>query len=93
MRPAKGDPELASVPMGKGELIHWKGKDGMPIEGIVVYPVGYERGKRYPTVAIIHGGPSGVWNEAISERMGRPCWMAWTRRAAKLRPSRTRSTS
>src|SRR5207302_3929591 len=47
------------------EVIHWKGKDGMTIEGIVVYPVGYQQGKRYPTVAIIHGGPSGVWNEAF----------------------------
>jgi len=61
----KLNPELASVAMGKGEAIRWKSKDGMEIEGLVVYPVGYQPGKRYPTVAIIHGGPSGVWNEAF----------------------------
>jgi dipeptidyl aminopeptidase/acylaminoacyl peptidase len=37
----------------------------MEIEGVVVYPVGYQAGKRYPTVAIIHGGPSGVWDESF----------------------------
>jgi dipeptidyl aminopeptidase/acylaminoacyl peptidase len=59
------NPQLASVTMGKGEVMRWKSKDGMEIEGIVVYPVGYEPGKRYPTVAIIHGGPSGVWGESF----------------------------
>jgi dipeptidyl aminopeptidase/acylaminoacyl peptidase len=58
-------PELAGVPMGKGEVVRWKSKDGLDVEGIVVYPVGYQAGKRYPTVAIIHGGPAGVWNEAF----------------------------
>ncbi len=58
-------PELASVAMGKGEVVRWKSKDGMEAEGVVVYPVGYQPGKRYPTVAIIHGGPSGVWDESF----------------------------
>ena len=58
-------PELASVAMGKGEVLRWKSKDGMEAEGVVVYPVGYQPGKRYPTVAIIHGGPSGVWDESF----------------------------
>jgi dipeptidyl aminopeptidase/acylaminoacyl peptidase len=52
--------------MGRGEAVKWKSKDGMEIEGLVVYPVGYQAGKRYPTVAIIHGGPSGVWNESFA---------------------------
>ena len=61
----KNNPELASVPMGKGEVIRWKSKDGLEVEGVLVYPVGYEAGKRYPTVAIIHGGPSGVWDQSF----------------------------
>ncbi len=58
-------PGLASVAMGKGEVVRWKSKDGLEVEGVVVYPVGYQPGKRYPTVAIIHGGPSGVWDESF----------------------------
>ena len=59
-------PELASVRMGAGEVVRWKSKDGMEAEGVVVYPVGYQPGKKYPTVAIIHGGPSGVWDESFA---------------------------
>ena len=58
-------PELAGVAMGRGEVVRWKSRDGMEAEGVVVYPVGYQPGKRYPTVAIIHGGPSGVWDESF----------------------------
>ena len=36
---------------------------------------------------------SATWNEASIDKMGWPCWMACTRLAVKLRPSRIRSTS
>jgi dipeptidyl aminopeptidase/acylaminoacyl peptidase len=58
-------PELGDVAMGTSETVRWKSSDGKEIEGIVVYPVGYERGRRYPTVVQVHGGPSGYWNEAF----------------------------
>ncbi|MEZ4589158.1 MAG: prolyl oligopeptidase family serine peptidase [Gemmatimonadales bacterium] len=45
--------------------MRWKSKDGMEIEGIVIYPVGYQPGRRYPTMAFIHGGPSGVWTQSF----------------------------
>jgi dipeptidyl aminopeptidase/acylaminoacyl peptidase len=59
------NPQLHSIAMGKSEIVHWKSKDGMEIEGILVYPVDYQAGKRYPMVAEIHGGPAGSWNEAF----------------------------
>lgn len=31
--------------------------DGMDVEGLLVKPVGYEPGRRYPTILRIHGGP------------------------------------
>jgi dipeptidyl aminopeptidase/acylaminoacyl peptidase len=61
----KLNPELESVAMGKGEVVRWKAKDGMEIEGIVVYPVGYDPAKRYPMVVQVHGGPAGSWPEAF----------------------------
>jgi dipeptidyl aminopeptidase/acylaminoacyl peptidase len=59
------NPQLANVPMGKSEVVRWKGKDGLEIEGVVVYPVGYEPGKRYPMVVQVHGGPAGAWTETF----------------------------
>lgn len=49
------------------EAITWKGRRGVTIEGLLVYPIGYAEGERYPLVTITHGGPRsssqfGSWN-------------------------------
>ena len=36
---------------------------------------------------------SSNWNDADSEKIALPCWIATTRRVVKLLPSRIRSTS
>jgi dipeptidyl aminopeptidase/acylaminoacyl peptidase len=64
------NPEIGSLARGRSEVIRWKSKDGMEIEGLLIYPVGYERGKRYPTMAFIHGGPSGVWTQSFPGNWG-----------------------
>ncbi len=48
------------------EAVSWRGRWGARIEGLLVYPIGYEEGKRYPLVTITHGGPQasarfGTW--------------------------------
>ena len=57
--------QVRELALGASEVVRWKSKDGMEIEGLVIYPVGYDRTRRYPTVALIHGGPSGVWTEGF----------------------------
>ena len=58
------------------EKIAWKGADGVAIEGLLIYPLEYEAGKRYPLVVQLHGGPqtsdrfgfavgSSGWNEYV----------------------------
>jgi dipeptidyl aminopeptidase/acylaminoacyl peptidase len=64
------NPQVKDLALGKSEVIKWKSKDGTEIEGIVMYPVGYEAGRRYPTVALIHGGPSGVWTQSFPASWG-----------------------
>src|SRR5439155_3311500 len=39
------------------EAIHWAGKDGAAIEGLLYYPVDYVQGRRYPVAVQTHGGP------------------------------------
>jgi len=36
----------------------------------VIYPAGYQQGNRYPTAALIHGGPSGVWTQSFPNSWG-----------------------
>ena len=57
------NPQVREFALGRSEVVRWKSKDGMDVEGILVYPVDYQPGKRYPTVADIHGGPAGNWAE------------------------------
>jgi len=50
--------------MGKTELISWKSSfDGLEIEGLVTYPIGYKKGDKYPVILQIHGGPAGVFRK------------------------------
>ncbi|MEL6652900.1 MAG: S9 family peptidase, partial [Bacteroidota bacterium] len=53
--------------MGKTEILSWKSShDGMEIEGLVTYPIGYEAGKRYPIILQVHGGPAGVFTQSFT---------------------------
>lgn len=56
--------------LGKTELISWKSKDGMAIEGLLTYPVGFEKGKKYPIVLQVHGGPAGVFSQSYTGAPG-----------------------
>lgn len=51
--------------VGETEIVRWKSKDGLEIEGILIYPVGYEKGNKYPLLLHIHGGPAGVFTNAF----------------------------
>jgi dipeptidyl aminopeptidase/acylaminoacyl peptidase len=54
------NPQLANVRLGEQEIVKWKSTDGWEIEGVLVKPVGYEKGKRYPLVMQPHGGPEAA---------------------------------
>ncbi|MFN0103862.1 MAG: prolyl oligopeptidase family serine peptidase, partial [Bryobacteraceae bacterium] len=49
----------------KTEVLRWKSKDGLQIEGLLTYPGGYEAGKKYPLLLNIHGGPAGAFYESF----------------------------
>jgi len=50
-------PALEALALGKQEVITWPARDGLTIEGVLVYPVGYVPGRRHPLVVGVHGGP------------------------------------
>ena len=57
--------DLSDHPLGKTEVIRWNSEDGLEIEGLLTYPVGYQPGKRCPLLLIIHGGPMGVFRQTF----------------------------
>lgn len=53
-------PQTAELEIATSESIHWKGAHGWDMQGILVKPVSYEKGKRYPLVTWVHGGPASA---------------------------------
>jgi dipeptidyl aminopeptidase/acylaminoacyl peptidase len=54
------NPQAASFALGEAEEVTWKSKDGKMVGGVLVKPVGYKAGQKYPLIVAIHGGPAGA---------------------------------
>lgn len=54
------NPQVENIALGETEEITWKSSDGKMVGGVLVEPIGYEKGKRYPLIVQIHGGPAGA---------------------------------
>jgi dipeptidyl aminopeptidase/acylaminoacyl peptidase len=59
------NPQVRELALGRSEVVRWKSRDGLEVEGLVLYPVGYEAGRRYPLIVHVHGGPAGVYANAF----------------------------
>ena len=66
------NPQLASIALGESEVITWKSSDGQEVEGVLLKPVGYRAGQRYPLLVEIHGGPTGAHNMGFKANWGSP---------------------
>ncbi len=53
----EGDEQVAGIELGPVEVVHWKSKGGIALEGIATFPAGYVKGKKYPFLVLPHGGP------------------------------------
>lgn len=58
--------DLASKPLGEVKTLTWKNA-GFAEDGVLTYPVAYDRAKHYPLVLLIHGGPTGASTTSFDE--------------------------
>ena len=54
------NPQVRQFALGEQEEITWTSKDGTKVGGVLVKPVGYQKGQRYPLIVAIHGGPASA---------------------------------
>jgi dipeptidyl aminopeptidase/acylaminoacyl peptidase len=54
------NPEVKDMALGREEEVEWTSTDGKTVGGVLVYPVGYREGLRYPLIVAIHGGPASA---------------------------------
>jgi dipeptidyl aminopeptidase/acylaminoacyl peptidase len=80
--------DLPKLPLGETKRVTWKSSGGLEIEGLLTYPVGYESGKKYPLVLVIHGGPTGVFQDTFLGSYGLYPYASFAARGyAVLRPN------
>lgn len=66
------NPQVRDLALGETEVIQWTSPDGTPVEGVLVKPVGYQAGVRYPLLVEAHGGPTGVTLAGFKGTSGSP---------------------
>ena len=64
------NPQVAEFQLGTYETVRWKSTDGQTVEGILIKPVGYEPGRRYPLIVQLHGGPAAAYMNSFSDSYG-----------------------
>ena len=65
---------LSQVAMPAPEVMTVKGAGGAEVMSWVLPPPGYDRGRKYPVVFLIHGGPQSAWSDGWSYRWNPALW-------------------
>jgi len=68
-------------PMGKVEVITWKGANGDTVEGLLHYPLDFNPDNQYPLIVNPHGGPAAASRDSWRQSYGAPL-VLWRQRGA-----------
>ena len=56
-RLTNSNPWLDDVEFAPQEVVSYKARDGLELEGILIRPLGEQPGERYPLIVMVHSGP------------------------------------
>ncbi|MEP0823076.1 MAG: S9 family peptidase [Ignavibacterium sp.] len=59
---------VSTLDMNPKEDYWFKGAGGTDVHGWIVRPPGFQSGKKYPLVYLVHGGPQGQWGDQFHYR-------------------------
>ncbi len=86
------NPVVNDLRFAKQEVVTWKARDGMQLQGILVYPLNYEQGRRYPLLMVVHGGPESHVRNGWVTSYSRPGQVGAARGFAMFFPNYRGST-
>jgi len=89
-RRTDSNPWLASVQLGRQEVVKWKSRDGLELEGVLVHPL--ESKGPAPLILMVHGGPEGHDRNGWVTNYSRPAQLAAARGFASFFPNYRGST-
>lgn len=84
--------KLEALTFAKQEVITWKARDGVELEGVLVRPANEVKGQRYPLIMAVHGGPEAHDSNGWSTNYSRPGQIAAARGFAVFYPNYRGST-
>jgi dipeptidyl aminopeptidase/acylaminoacyl peptidase len=86
------NPWLAQKRLAPQEVVKYKARDGLELEGILIRPLDEERGKRYPLILVVHGGPEAHYRNGWLTGYSTPGQVAAARGFAVFYPNYRGST-
>lgn len=94
-RPARvtdSNPWLAQVRLAKQEVVTFKARDGLELQGVLVRPIDEQPGQRYPLILTVHGGPEAHDRNGWVTSYSNPGQVAAARGFAVFHPNYRGST-
>ncbi|MEE4304133.1 MAG: S9 family peptidase [Wenzhouxiangella sp.] len=61
-RLTNGNPWLEQLELARQQVVEYEARDGLTIQGLLVWPLDYEEGNRYPLILAVHGGPESHYS-------------------------------
>jgi dipeptidyl aminopeptidase/acylaminoacyl peptidase len=92
VRRTDSNPWASELRLAKQEVVKWKARDGLDLEGILVHPLDEVAGQRYPLILCVHGGPESHESNGWMTNYSRPGQMAAARGMAVFYPNYRGST-
>jgi dipeptidyl aminopeptidase/acylaminoacyl peptidase len=66
------NPWLNEASLARQDVVRYTARDGLEIEGILVWPLDYVEGERYPLILNVHGGPEAHYSNGWLTSYGSP---------------------
>ncbi len=86
------NPWFSERRFAKQEEVRFNAPDGTELGGVLIYPLDYEEGQRYPLIMSVHGGPEAHDKNGWLTNYSRPGQMGAARGYAVLYPNYRGST-
>lgn len=92
LRRTVSNPWLATMRLAPQEVVRHRARDGLELSGILVRPLDEQRGRRYPLILAVHGGPEAHIGHGWVTSYSNPGQVAAARGLAVFYPNYRGST-
>lgn len=86
------NPWLSSVRRAPQEVVKFKARDGLTLEGLLIHPLDEKKGEKYPLILAVHGGPEAHYRNGWLTNYADPGQVAAARGFAVFYPNYRGST-